>query len=78
MSVAAIVTVLSVLCTFVHIRLDLTEDHRYTLSNQTRGILSKLKNDVYIQVYLDGEMDIAFRKLRRSVKEMLDEFHIAL
>jgi ABC-2 type transport system permease protein len=71
------VIVLSVVSNYVHLRLDLTEDHRYTLSPQTHGILSKLKNDVYIQVYLDGEMDIAFRRLRRSVKDMLDEFHIA-
>lgn len=70
------VIVFSVVSAYVHLRLDLTEDHRYTLSPQTLGILSKLKNDVYIQVYLDGEMDIAFRRLRRSVKDMLDEFHI--
>jgi ABC-2 type transport system permease protein len=75
--VIIIVLILSIVSTFVHLRLDLTEDSRYTLSSQTRSILSGLKNDVYIQVYLDGEMDIAFRKLRRSVKEMLDEFHIA-
>jgi ABC-2 type transport system permease protein len=75
--VSSIVITLSVLCTFIHIRLDLTEDHRYTLSVPTHEVLSKLKNDVYIQVYLDGEMDIAFRRLRRSVKEMLDEFHVA-
>jgi ABC-2 type transport system permease protein len=77
LAVLIIVFILSAGSTFVHLRLDLTEDHRYTLSPQTRGILSRLKNDVYIQVYLDGEMDIAFRRLRRSVKEMLDEFHIA-
>jgi gliding-associated putative ABC transporter substrate-binding component GldG len=75
--VTVIVIILSILCTFINIRLDLTEDHRYTLSAPTHEILSKLKNDVYIQVYLDGEMDIAFRRLRRSLKEMLDEFHVA-
>jgi gliding-associated putative ABC transporter substrate-binding component GldG len=59
------------------LRLDLTEDHRYTLSGPTHEVLSKLRNDVYIQVYLDGEMEIAFKRLRRSVKEMLDEFRVA-
>jgi ABC-2 type transport system permease protein len=68
---------ISVISTFIHLRLDLTEDHRYTLSVPTHQVLSKLKNDVYIQVYLDGEMEIAFSRLRRSVKEMLDEFRIA-
>jgi ABC-2 type transport system permease protein len=61
----------------VSVRLDLTEDHRFTLSKPTRNILSSLKNDVYIQVYLEGDMPIQFKKLKRSVKEILDEFKIA-
>lgn len=68
--------VISVLSNFIPIRLDLTEDHRYTLSEPTHRILSGLKNDVFIQVYLDGEMPIQFKKLRRSVKESLDEFRV--
>ncbi len=60
-----------------NLRLDLTEDHRYTLSGPTHEVLSKLKNDVYIQVYLEGEMQIPFKRLKRSVKEVLDEFRVA-
>jgi ABC-2 type transport system permease protein len=75
--IAAVAITISVLSTLVNLRLDLTEDQRYTLSQPTHDVLSGLKNDVYIQVYLDGEMEIAFRRLRRSVKEMLDEFRLA-
>jgi len=71
---AVIITVASSL---MHIRLDLTGDHRYTLSKPTHKVLSELKNDIYIQVWLDGEMPVQFKKLRRSVKEMLDEFRVA-
>ncbi|MFN8241687.1 MAG: gliding motility-associated ABC transporter substrate-binding protein GldG [Bacteroidales bacterium] len=60
----------------LNIRIDLTEDHRYTLSEPTKRILSELGNDVYIQIYLDGDMPVQFRKLRRSVKETLEEFRI--
>ncbi len=42
----------------VRLRLDLTEDKRYTLSPPTRDILNRLENDLYIQVYLDGEIPI--------------------
>lgn len=70
------VLLVSGLSSFFSVRLDLTEDKRYTLSGQSRDVLSGLKNDVYIQVYLDGEMPIAFKHLRRSVKELLDEFRI--
>jgi gliding-associated putative ABC transporter substrate-binding component GldG len=62
---------------FLRIRIDLTEDKRYTLSEPTRKILSELKNDIFVQVYLDGEMPIPFKRLKRTVREMLDEFRIA-
>jgi ABC-2 type transport system permease protein len=62
---------------FLRIRFDLTEDKRYTLSGPTLKVLSGIKNDIYVQVYLDGEMPIPFKRLKRSVREMLDEFRIA-
>lgn len=75
--IAVVAIGISVLSTLIRLRLDLTEDHRYTLSVPSHKVLSKLKNDVFIQVYLDGEMEIAFKRLRRSVKDMLEEFHVA-
>lgn len=77
---AAVVLAMILFCSlssFFHIRLDLTEDNRYTLSEQSKRILSGLRNDVYIQVYLAGEMPVQFKKLRRSVGETLDEFRVA-
>ncbi len=76
-SAVLIVISLVVLSSFIRIRIDLTEDKRFTLSGPTREILSGLKNDIYVQVYLDGEMPIPFKRLKRSVKEMLEEFRIA-
>jgi gliding motility-associatede transport system auxiliary component len=75
-AVAGIILVAS-LCSLIRIRLDLTEDKRYTLSSPTLKILKGIKNDIYIEVYLDGEMPIPLKKLKRSVMEMLDEFRIA-
>ncbi|MDP4224021.1 MAG: gliding motility-associated ABC transporter substrate-binding protein GldG [Bacteroidota bacterium] len=70
------VIVAAIAGSLLRIRLDLTEDRRYTLSGPTRKVLSGLKNDVFIQVYLEGEMPIPFKRLKRSVREMLDEFRI--
>jgi ABC-2 type transport system permease protein len=61
----------------LRLRLDLTEDKRFTLSQPTINVLKNLKNDIYIQVYLDGEIPIPLKRLKRSVSEMLDEFRIA-
>jgi ABC-2 type transport system permease protein len=67
----------AVVSSFIRLRLDLTEDKRFTLSGPTRQVLSHLKHDIYIQVYLDGEIPIPLKRLKRSVGEMLDEFKIA-
>lgn len=60
----------------VRLRLDLTEDRRFTLSEPTKKILSGLKNDIFIQVYLEGDMPIPLKRLKRSAQELLEEFHI--
>jgi ABC-2 type transport system permease protein len=74
---AGLIILIALAASFVRLRLDLTEDNRYTLSPPTRKVLSDLKNDIYIQVYLDGDIPIPLKRLRRSVREMLDEFRIA-
>jgi gliding-associated putative ABC transporter substrate-binding component GldG len=61
----------------IRLRLDLTEDKRFTLSTPTLNVLRHLKNDIFIQVYLDGEIPIPLKRLKRSVSEILDEFRIA-
>jgi len=77
LSVVAGIILISVISSFLRFRYDLTEDKRFTLSQPTRQVLSHLKNDIYIQVYLEGEIPIPLKRLKRSVGEMLDEFRIA-
>lgn len=71
-----VLLVFAFLSSLIPVRADLTSDKRYTLSDQTRDILSGLEDNVHIQVYLDGEMPIGFKKLRRSVRATLDEFRM--
>jgi gliding-associated putative ABC transporter substrate-binding component GldG len=73
----AVIIFLSFASSLFRLRYDLTEDKRFTLSAPTRNVLSHLKNDIYIQVYLDGEIPIPLKRLKRSVEELLDEFRIA-
>jgi ABC-2 type transport system permease protein len=72
----AVISLLAYVSSIVRIRIDLTGDKRFTLSEPTLNVLSGIKNDVYIQVYLDGEMPIPLKRLKRSVREMLDEFRV--
>lgn len=55
-------------------RIDLTSEKRYTLSNTTKDVLKKLKDIVYVKVYLDGDLPYGFLRLKKSIKETLDEF----
>ncbi len=59
-----------------YFRLDLTSEKKFTLSKTTRRILKELPGDVFIQVYLDGDMPIGFKRLKRASRELLDEFHV--
>jgi ABC-2 type transport system permease protein len=61
----------------IRFRIDLSEDKRYTLSAPTTQILSSLGDDIYIQVFLDGDIPIPLKKLKRSVSELLEEFRLA-
>lgn len=74
--ISALIVLAASLGSFLRLRYDLTEDKRFTLSKPTVEILQHLKNDIYIQVYLDGEMPIPLKRLRRSVQELLDEFRV--
>jgi len=76
-TVVAGIILLASFVSILRIRLDLTQDKRYTLSSQTHKVLSGLKHDIYIQIYLDGDLPIPLKRLKRSVSEILDEFRIA-
>ncbi len=76
LTVTAAVGVVCILLSLVHIRVDLTEDRRFTLAEPTKTILKNLDRNVKVEVFLDGEMPIGFRKLRRSAAQYLDEFRI--
>jgi len=57
-------------------RIDLTEEQRYTIKDPTRQLLSELTDDVFIEVYLEGDLNAGFQRLQRSVRELLEEFRI--
>ena len=57
-------------------RLDLTEEKRYTIKEPTREMLDQLDDDVYVEVFLEGELNAEFRRFRKAVEETLEEFRI--
>ena len=55
-------------------RIDLTSEKRYTLSSETKLLLRRLDAPLYVDIFLDGNLPVQFRKFRNSVREMLDDF----
>ncbi len=71
-----IIVFVGYLSSVFYFRLDLTSEKKYTLSKTSRTILDDLPGEVFIQVYLEGEMPIGFKRLRTATREMLDEFRV--
>ena len=60
----------------VYQRFDLTKDHRYTLSDATKSLISDLDSPLIIDVFLEGDFPSEFRLLQTEVKQMVDEFQL--
>ncbi len=58
------------------IRLDMTEEQRYSISDPTKNLLGRLENDVVMEVYLAGELPSNFLRFQKSIRELLEEFAI--
>jgi len=71
-----VVVLINLLVSKYFFRIDLTEEKRYSIKSQTRTILEELDDDVYIEVYLDGELNAAFTRFQKSILETLEEFRI--
>ncbi len=59
---------------FSGIRLDLTKEKRYTLSESTVKVLESIKKPVTVDVYLEGDFPASFKQLQSETKFMLEEF----
>ncbi len=55
-------------------RLDLTEEKRYTLSPTTENLLEETTEEIYVELYLDGDLPPGFIRLRKAIIETLEEF----
>ncbi|MCW3075450.1 MAG: Gliding motility-associated transporter substrate-binding protein GldG, partial [Bacteroidetes bacterium] len=55
-------------------RFDLTTEKRYTLAESTKNLLAGLNDEVLFKVYLNGNFNPDFTRLKNEAREILDEF----
>ena len=72
-----LVGLINLISHFVHHRFDLTQEKRFTLASTTKSFLEELDDVVFIKIYLEGDnLPAGFRRLQKSVLELMDEFRI--
>lgn len=70
------VVILNILGSWYFVRIDLTEEKRYTIKQQTKDLLKNLDDAVYVEVYLEGDLNPGFERFKKSIRETLEEFRI--
>ena len=68
-----LIFLINFLGSFFFKRLDLTQDNRYTLSDVTIQILKKIKEPLYIDVFLGGDLPSEFKRLKLETKQLVEE-----
>jgi len=68
-----VLIVLNVVNQSFYKRFDLTKDQRYTLSETTTNIISKIDKNLFITVYLEGDFPSEFKRLQLETRQYLEE-----
>jgi len=71
-----LVLILNTAGSWYYVRIDLTEEKRYTIKQQTKDLLKNLDDAVYVEVYLEGDLNPGFERFKKSIRETLEEFRI--
>jgi len=71
------VIVANILGNFYYKRIDLTAEKRYTLSETSNNLASKLDEKLYFRLYLEGEMSPRFKRLKMEIRDLILEFREA-
>ncbi|MDQ1162800.1 ABC-2 type transport system permease protein [Chryseobacterium sp. SORGH_AS 447] len=69
-----VVLPLAIILAVSGIRLDLTKEKRYTLSDNTIKMLESVNKPLVVDVYLEGDFPASFKQLQGETKFMLEEF----
>ncbi|RUA10365.1 MAG: gliding motility-associated ABC transporter substrate-binding protein GldG [Flavobacteriia bacterium] len=54
-------------------RFDLTQDHRYTLSEETVYLVDQISDPMSIKVYLEGDFPAEFNRIQTETRQHLEE-----
>ena len=64
----------NILISLTDYKIDLTEDKKHSMSEETEKILNNLDDIIFIKVYLDGDFPSEFKYLQSEVLTLLTSF----
>ncbi len=76
MGLLVVVLAVNIFSSYFFIRMDFTTEKRYTLSHQSKELIKSLDKPLEVILYLNGELNPAFDRLRTSTTDMLDELSV--
>ena len=71
LNVIVFVVLINLLVSNKFYRIDLTEEQRYTIKDQTRNILKGLEDDVYVEIFLTGDLNAEFERFQKRRDRIL-------
>jgi ABC-2 type transport system permease protein len=74
--VLAVVLAINVLAHVWIVRWDLTDDHRYSLSEASKTMLAQTDSPIEVTVLLEGDLNAGFRRLKKATEETIDEMDV--
>jgi ABC-2 type transport system permease protein len=72
----ALVLLVLYIGSFFRLRADLTSEKRYTLTEATGELVEGLDGEIYVKVYLSGELPADLERLSQATRDLLDEMRI--
>ena len=71
--VILIIILANILAYNLNYKIDLTEEQRFTLSDQSIEVISKIDDNLTVKIYLKGSLPAGFKKLNASIKKLKDK-----
>jgi len=65
---------LNVFGNYFYKRFDLTQDKRFTLSEEAKQIVDQVNSPMIVDIFLKGEFPPEFKRLQSETEQLLDEF----
>ncbi len=66
-----IVLLINVISSHWNFRVDLTTEKRYSILPSSKNLLRNIDDQIYIEVYLDGDVNSGVKRLRNAVEDLI-------